>query len=541
MNRRRVFGLSRLCGADALFVAVLIVVCGLSAFIGFPAPLSNYAHDTFFFLDNAYRVAQGQVPDRDFSSAWGPVIYLIDASGLILSGMRPAGMGYANALFGALIAAWAYFVTRTRGSSVGACAAGVYTVLLVTAPFPIGNSPLDFGYAMLYNRYGYALFGIIMMECAPRALPPGGAYGAISTGVAVGLLAFLKISYAIVALPFVGLLTICSGVGLDDLRRRIFGLCGGFIALAMLVMGYLRFDVTDMLGDLAMAATARRVSLDPVRSVTVFDMAQCVVVLLFAGWVYQGRAADGRPERLRWALFAVLTVVTGYLLYISNQQMSTFPLNGYAAVALVTGSTPILAGKGLKWLDFPRTLLLATCFLPFCVENGAALASAALARPHKTETNELASPERGANLIFGSVSGSAKSETMGVEYVEAVNDGLALLRRRSGPRDGVLTFDEFNPFNYLLDRPSPRGGFAATAYDYVFCDAAHPDAERFFGDTRYVMVRKYTRAGQDDVERGNVLALMRLYGSTLRVHFAVVEETEHWVLWRRIDAPATAG
>jgi len=147
----------------------------------------------------------------------------------------------------------------------------------------------------------------------------------------------------------------------------------------------------------------------------------------------------------------------------------------------------------------------------------------------------------GANLIFGSVSGSAKSETMGVEYVEAVNDGLALLRRRSGPRDGVLTFDEFNPFNYLLDRPSPRGGFAATAYDYVFCDAAHPDAERFFGDTRYVMVRKYTRAGQDDVERGNVLALMRLYGSTLRVHFAVVEETEHWVLWRRIDAPATAG
>jgi hypothetical protein len=536
-----------LCRSDVIFITALVLVCALAAFIGVPVPLRNYAHDTFFFLDNAYRIIQGQVPGRDFSSAWGPVIYLIEAAGLLLSGMRPAGMGYANALFGALIAVWAFFIARTRGSPVSACAAGIYTILLIAAPFPIGNQPLDFGYAMLYNRYGYALFGIVMMECAPHRRPGRaggrqGCYGAISTGIAVGLLAFLKISYAMVAMPLVGVLAICSGTDIDGLRRRILGLCIGLLAPTAIVMCYLRFDVTDMVRDLAMAAISRRQSLEPIRSVSIFDLAQCVVICVFVGSMYQfgSDTTDDRPERFRWAVFALLTIVAGYLLYISNQQMNTFPLNGYAAVVL-TGAS---AGKAVKWRRFPRAylreLLLAFCFLPLCLESSVSLAGAALIRPQKTDTNTLKSPERGAGLAFGIVAGPITSETAGADYVVALNDGLALLRRRSGPRDGVLTFDEFNPFNYLLDRPSPRGGFAATAYNYVFSDAAYPTAERFFGDAGYVMVRKYAKGGPDNVESGDVAALMRLYGSALRSHFTVIEETGHWVLWHR-TGDRTAG
>jgi len=371
---RGVHGLPRPRRSDVAFIAALVLACALAAFIGVPAPLGSYAHDTFFFLDNAYRVIQGQVPDRDFSSAWGPVIYLVEAAGLLLSGMRPAGMGYANAVFGGLIAVWAFSIVRTRGSPVSACAAGIYTVLLLTAPFPIGNSPLDFGYAMLYNRYGYALFGIIMMECAPSTLPGSagirqGPCGAISTGTAVGLLACLKISYALVAIPFVGILAICSGLGFRDLRRRIFGLCGGFVTLIVLVMCYLRFDVTDMLRDLAGAAVARRQSLELIRPMNIFDLAQCMVILAFVGSVYRSGLGipNGQAERLRWLLFALLTVGAGYLLFISNQQPNTFPLNGYVAVALAAASTSLLAGRTLKWpgfsADFPKTLLLAICFI----------------------------------------------------------------------------------------------------------------------------------------------------------------------------------
>jgi hypothetical protein len=65
--------------SDVVFAAALVVICGLSVWVGI-APLRLFEHDTFVLLDNGYRVAQGQVPHRDFSSAWGPAIYLIEAA-----------------------------------------------------------------------------------------------------------------------------------------------------------------------------------------------------------------------------------------------------------------------------------------------------------------------------------------------------------------------------------------------------------------------------------------------------------------------------
>ncbi len=144
----------------------------------------------------------------------------------------------------------------------------------------------------------------------------------------------------------------------------------------------------------------------------------------------------------------------------------------------------------------------------------------------------LESPGRGADLLFRPITEPIPTETTGAAYVQAVNDGLELLRRHTGDSDGVLAFDEFNPFNYLLDRPPPLGGLAAAAYNYIFCDEAHPGAERFFGNARYVMVRKYIATGSA-IERDNVVALMRIYGPALRANFAPVEETGHWALWGR--------
>ena len=112
---------------------------------------------------------QGQIPHRDFASAWGPLFFLIQAAGLTISGMRPAGLGYATALFGAAVALWTYLAARTRMAAALACALGIYAVLLITAPFPLGFNPLAFSYAMAYNRYGYALLGIILVECGLQA------------------------------------------------------------------------------------------------------------------------------------------------------------------------------------------------------------------------------------------------------------------------------------------------------------------------------------------------------------------------------------
>jgi hypothetical protein len=499
--------------------------------------LGNYAHDTFFFLDNAYRVIQGQVPHRDFSSAWGPIIYLIQAVGLVLSGMRPPGLGYANALFGTVITVWAFLIVRLRWSPACACAIGVYTALLISSPFSIGGNPLDFGYAMVYNRYGYALFGIIMMECAAYAAPMHdqtrqSALGAVSTGIALGLLAFLKISYAIVALGFIIVMMVCAGAGRV---RRLIALSGGFAMVTVLAVAYLRFDVSDMMRDLATAAVARRLALH-FRPLPVIDWVQGISLLTFAAFRY--RASDNADQqRAVWfcgALFALLSVMAGYVLLVTNAQLDTFPLNAYAAIALPAMAGPLTAPRWPGFTPgFPRIWLLGICFLPLFLLNGISLTGAALERQLAVIPNvaSLASPERATYLRFRPLSGK-RTETSGAEYAESLDDGLQLLSRQP-EHDGVLTFDEFNPFNYLLGRPSPRGGFAAAAYNYVFSDDAHPSAQRFFGDAQYVMVRKYTIEGSDVLEVGDVLGLMRIYGSYLQSQFTLVEQTKHWMLWRR--------
>ena len=429
----------RLGWSDAAFLVAMVLVCGLSTFVGVASPLDTFAHDTLFFLANAYRVAQGQVPHQDFSSAWGPMMFLIHAAGLWLSGMRPTAFGYANALFGALIALWAFLIARPRWAPSIACAVGVYTLLLITAPFPIGIDPTEFGYAMSYNRYGYALFGIIMIECARNAPSRRNGNqqrigGAVSTGVALAMLFFLKISYAFVALPFVVVLAIVGGTAR---LRRLIGLGGGFAIFALIVMWYLRFDFPDMLEDLAMAATARRMSLyilHPLGAARYIPRCYCPD---FRCWFdYSMKAGGERIARLHGALFAIMSLGAGYSLLMSNQQISTFPLNGYAAVALVAAYQPLLAGRLLQWPGafrvLPGALLLAVCILPFSLANAMSLASAAMERQWPADANIIALelPERGTSLRFRLLTGERQTETGGAGYVAALNDGMDLLRRR---------------------------------------------------------------------------------------------------------------
>jgi len=524
-----------------VFIAAVALACGLAAFAGMPV-LGVFEHDTFFSLANAYRVSQGQIPHRDFASAWGPLFFLVQAAGLTISGMRPAGLAYANALFGAAVALWTYLAVRTRLAAAPACALGVYAVLLITAPFPLGFNPLVFSSAMAYNRYGYALLGIILVECGLAALQPvagerRGAVRAASIGAAWALLAFLKVTYAIVAIPFLLIWLWCSA----DRGKRFAALCGGFGVVAAVLLSYLRFDFADMFRDLAEAASGRGLTWQPRSILSPAFLIESIPLLLLAAVVTVGTreaSSAGAPwQRTRLWLFVLLTAGVGGFLLSTNHQASSLPLDGFAAVVLVDAAIarrdPRVDANGP-----PRiltVLLGALCFLPLATMNAASLAVASWERYHGVEPAAARlQSERGASMIFGPVVSSMTSESGGPAYVEALNDGLELIRTRTEAGAGVSTIDMFNPFNYLLDRPSPRGGMAAAAYNYAFSDAAHPSADRFFGDAQYVLVRKYSRSAQDfPIENYHIQGLLRTYQPMLEQRFRPVEETGHWTLWRR--------
>lgn len=498
-----------------------------------------FEHDVFFLLGNAYRVAEGQIPHRDFSSSWGAVIYLVDAAGLLLSRMRPDGIAYANALFAALTGIWAYRIGRTRLCAAAACCMGIYTVLLTAAPFALGFNPVLFTHAMIYNRFGFALLGIILVECASHALgldsdAGDGTSGAVSSGAALALLGFLKISYAFAAVPFLLL-----GYGCGSKRgKRFFTLCAASATATALFFAYLRFDVIDLFRDLAMAADARSRSWQPGQMFTlgVGQVSESVpLVLLAAALMLIGRSEPRLKSALPLGelLLALVTLGAGGFLMSTNFQPATLPLNVFAA--LVLGNTFLIRLRGVQWFGLPALaimLLTTVCVAPSVVSHAVSVAAAARESRQPDASAVRLLSERGSSMIFGRVASQETTETGGPAYVEALNDGLNLLRRRTSADDGVLAIDMFNPFNYLLGRRTPLGGMACAAYNFNFSDAAHPTEARFFGDARCVMVRKYSRAaGDSGGERYHVEGLYRLYRAALEERFTLLEETPHWRLY----------
>ncbi len=520
----------------AVFVAAVAVICGLAAFVGL-APLHLFGHDVFFLLDNGYRVLQGQVPHRDFSTAWGPVFYLIEAAGLRLSGLRPQGIGYANAFFAAVIGAWAWWIGRSRLLPFSACTLGVYAALIVAAPFPLGYEPWMFSCAMIYNRYGFALLAIVVVECVAHVSDggrrAGGAWGALSTGLAFALLAFLKLTYAIAAVPFL-LFHVCRRTGRGI---RLISLAGGTGLAAALFLWYLRFDFSDMIRDLTNAAIGRSRTwyLEDAIVSWFGQSAQNAPLLCLAIAVAESGKDGWRSAvktRLRELAIAVIVLVVGGFLLSTNMQLSgTLVLNGCAVIVLADVficryKTGRLAVGNSMTVTVLIAFLVASSLGPLFFRNAWSLVAAAV-EEHRLSGVPILRLEsrRGASIIFARE--PFETENGGAEYVKSVNEGLALLRRYAGAREGVLAIDMFNPFNYLLDRPSPRGGIAAAAYDWVLSEDARPSADRLIGDARYVIVRKYG-IWHDDLF---IKDYRRLYEPEVAARFSLLEETRHWRLY----------
>jgi hypothetical protein len=185
-----------------------------------------------FFADNAWRVLWGQRPHVDYSSGVGPVTYLLSAWGVKLAGGNLNGLGYGNTLAGVAIGFWAYGLLVRRVSGVLAVAGAAMMCLLALGPVQLGESFRLSTIAMSYNRQGYALLGLLIVESFPLrpTAPVRGGSGGFSTGALVGILLFLKANYFLVGLVLAAVSLVWSG-RLE--RRRLGGMGAGFAVVAM--------------------------------------------------------------------------------------------------------------------------------------------------------------------------------------------------------------------------------------------------------------------------------------------------------------------
>lgn len=493
--------------AIALFI---LAACFARAYIGLWG-MRIYTHDAFVLLDGAWRILNGQRPHVDFYTGLGPVSYLITAAGVIAARGNAAGLAYGQALFAGLAGWWAYRLAVRRIRGLGAVLLCASIALMAIVPTTIGDAASWITAGMTYNRFGYALVALLMIEaCAPMRLQERGddLRGGLSSGLILGILLFLKISFFLGGLFLLAALTPLRAQTPE--RWRGIGLAFGLGALGF--GAYLRFDLAAMYNDLRTVAHAKHLTTGTylVKDVIVSAIPFLLFVLLGA------HSAVSPWERNAIRFAGLCVCATGFFLLLTSWQFYGLPLDAIMAVLLVDRaipeSPPPLAARAPRLFALLFGIFIAVAYVvPEIQGLNYGLRQKIRQTPH---TNFTAAHLAGSN------------STTDHDYVEFVNEGCEMIDRYRGPGDTVASLDFTNPFSFGLGMKPPLGGTTWLQYGTDF-DEFGPSPERVFQGASLVMLPKVF---SDPTLPATV---PRIYEPYLKQHYTVAAESLNWRLYRR--------
>jgi hypothetical protein len=498
---------NRLC-----LLFIIASICAVRAYVGLAA-IDFASHDVFVVLDSAWRMLSGEKPHQDFYSPLGPLAFLPTVAGLALSHSQIDGFGYGQALAGGFFGLWAYLLGRHRMSDVPLAIFCVLITLTSTGVSGIGLPPTSLTPGMTYNRFGFALVQMIIVEAL---LPPikrerfADWAGGFSTGLALTLLLFLKISFFLIAIAMIGALLFCR-------RRKSgewFGLLTGFLIVGLSFAAYFNWNLAPMFADLRLAARAKRLEISQYFLDTNIEGSLCCATLAAMTGLFVSRQDHAAGRSL--LLAAPVIALGGLMLVLTNFEHAGFPLSAIVGVISLQ-----LISTSSKQSGFRLSLVL-WCLTFLVGRMGSDALSLYVGAIRKPSAVAGGCKVFDAPRLAGfSVCGPED------EYATYVNDGIRLLNANRSPGDSVLSLDFSNPFSYPLGMKPARGGVNSQQFGSTFNLKYHVTPERMFGSVTLVMAPKYFT---DFTLVGTVY---RLYGPFLEEHFTPIGESVNWRLYRR--------
>jgi hypothetical protein len=466
------------------------------------------------FFDGAWRMAHSQKPHIDFYSHLGFLSYLPTLIGLKISGGSAWGFGYGQALSGLLVAAWSYWLGKTRLADWPLALLCVATTLMTVTPFALGY-PLVLSPATTYNRLGYALLALCMVEAVAQSHSGESRaefLGGFSTGVILAITLFLKITYFAGAVFLLLLLIPCRA----QKKLRWAGIACGFTCLSLLCCFYFGFNLSPMLHDLLTVGGAKRIHWHLYLVDQILSLAIGVAVL---GLLSSTLLRTAAPRRARSVLIsAIVSSIAGVALIFGNAEESGFPLAAFFSILALNELLLHDQGEHSKELRFavfsiggvPIMLLIATGIL------GCGLVSV-----ERLYLQQRLPPLHSTVLRGFLPAGNDFA------YGEFLNDGLDLVARLRRPGETIMSLDFTNPFSYALSMSPAEGGTTVWQYETTFDDRFRPSAESLIGSASLVAVPKHFSDGSLEVN------VAKLYGNYLASHFQFIGESRDWLLYRR--------
>jgi hypothetical protein len=132
----------------AALVIVIGAVCALLLAVPGQTVTTRYLNDLFIFLDGVHRVSEGQVPNRDFHTALGPLVYYVPALGYWISGHLGGAMPVGMALLVLAIALAAAHIVSSRLRPAIALPLAIFLILVAAVPINLGESIAGLSFGM---------------------------------------------------------------------------------------------------------------------------------------------------------------------------------------------------------------------------------------------------------------------------------------------------------------------------------------------------------------------------------------------------------
>jgi hypothetical protein len=516
LNRKR---------SKLFLLSAVLGLCLIRAYIGLIGA-RLFAHDAFMFFDGAWRMLNGQRPHIDFYSHLGFLTYIPTIAGLWISHGTAWGFGYGQALAGLVTGAWTYLLGRERLADVPLALLCIAVTLITVAPFALGFPP-QMGPSTTYNRLGYALIALAIVEAVAR---PGAKLsrqapvsttavsefcGGLSTGVLIAILFFLKITYFTAAIFLLAALIPCR----LQTKYRWLGMAAGFISATLPCCAYLSFNMKPLLRDLITIGGGKHIQLGAYISDEILQQTALVLVFVICTGLLILKNDD--PNRALSVIVAgVVVSLAGVGLILGNSEESGFPLAAFLAIVLLNEVILSTSGRSIVSDD-----LRLPVFLLGAVFIGASLLSGLMGTTAGV-VGRIHIAHRLPPLSSPVLSGFIPA---GVDYWYGnfVNDGLSLVTRFRRPGDTIMSLDFTNPFSYSLAMKPAQGGATVLQYNTTFNDRFRPSADFLFGSAQLVALPKRFSDGSLDVN------IDKLYGPYLRNHFHEIGESREWLLYRR--------
>jgi hypothetical protein len=504
-------------------------------------PQMVLGHDVMVLLEGGWKSYWGFAPHKDFYSPFGALTFLLLALGIEISGSLVHAIPAATCIVAFVALPLAVYASFTRLHPLIATAAAVVIIAACVAPHELRFSHDDWSYAAIYNRWAYALFGVLMLIISAVPFKPRRwkdlADGLIA-GSCIMLMIFLKISYGLLALA------LFAAFAPVHVRKRAYWLSALISSLVWLaVFGFLlEWGFSYLLEDMRIASQARQ-GLEPSALVgwTLTLRIELLALAALAGiWCVTGMRTKSvslvrRTIESGW-IFAAFAGSAGAILMTNSPLgwLSESPIVGLGALVLlsgIVGDVHKIGASAAQRFVHRAPIVLGLCLAPFALLPVTArnLGSVAAAAEFKRSGGTLSPAEMfTAGPLKGlQISGFGGDPPLPTTYVGKVKDGLNLLTCTGNADKPVAALDFANPFNVVRGVRPSRTAPPAWQLGFLFSPESAPSAARVFDRHDVIMWPKQFGDGNQQ----NLTVMLQHYGAYLAENYRLAGESRQWQLF----------